>query len=396
MKKIFLQGIFALLLCACTKPGTTDLVSFEVYCEMVANGAKPIALSHPMTMEEADLAMPEFAQVARKNNLYVYREDNFPVSALFPAETTRERSVFVIFKDSLRLEQYRQLKQDIAERRWDDQLLARRMGRLLGYSTQGINHLLMENTAFRTINSFGIKEQTTHLYYNDLARAKQFYAEQLGFTPLEDNRFQISSTSYIQLHALSAEHPKEQPKSTAIALLTDQLPEWYAYVQKLGIPIKYSYKPKEGGPHDGFVAIDPEGYLLEFEQFKQHQENELLMAALSKVPYLTTTVDSLGFYGSITWTYHQDLLAQQNYYQEVLGFEMVADQGWTKIFQTSHSSFIGLVDERRGMENYANEKAVEIGWKVERLEALQNYLRTSNPGFSGSLIGPELYAYRFY
>ena len=174
------------------------------------------------------------------------------------------------------------------------------------------------------------------------------------------------------------------------------MPEWYAYVQKLGIPIKYSYKPKEGGPHDGFVAIDPEGYLLEFEQFKQHPENELLMAALSKVPYLTTTVDSLGFYGSITWTYHQDLLAQQNYYQEVLGFEMVADQGWTKIFQTSHSSFIGLVDERRGMENYANEKAVEIGWKVEQLEALQNYLRTSNPGFSGSLIGPELYTYRFY
>ena len=165
---------------------------------------------------------------------------------------------------------------------------------------------------------------------------------------------------------MSDEYPAGLPKSTAIALLTDNLPGWYAHVQEQDIPIKYTYKPREGGPHDGFVAIDPEGYLLEFEQFKQHPENELFMAALENTVRIATSIDHLSFNASITWTYHQDLLAQESYYNEVLGFKMVANQGWTKIYQTSNSSFIGLVDERRGMEDYADKKAVKIEWSVKK------------------------------
>ena len=76
------------------------------------------------------------------------------------------------------------------------------------------------------------------------------------------------------MDAAKGMHSADEPKTVALALLTDQLTEWYAYLQEEGVEIKYTYKPKEGGPHDGFVAIDPEGYLLEFELFKQHKENE--------------------------------------------------------------------------------------------------------------------------
>ena len=50
------------------------------------------------------------------------------------------------------------------------------------------------------------------------------------------------------------------------------------YLQKRS-SIKYEYKPKENNAHDGFVAIDSEGYLWNLK-FKQHPENEKLMPRL--------------------------------------------------------------------------------------------------------------------
>ena len=89
------------------------------------------------------------------------------------------------------------------------------------------------------------------------------------------------------------------------------------------------------------------------------------------------------------------MLRQENFYNETLGFQLVADQGWTKIYQTSSSGFIGLVDERRGMENYADEKAVELEWQVEDLNALESYLLKEDSSYKEAIMGPERYFYRF-
>ena len=71
--------------------------------------------------------------------------------------------------------------------------------------------------------------------------------------------------------------------------------------------------------------------------------------------------------------YYEDILEMQNFYQDVLGLEMVADQGWTKIYQVTNSGFIGLVDERRGMHSYTEEKAVTISFILEDLESWYEY-----------------------
>lgn len=362
---------------------------------MVVNGAKPIALSQPLSVGEANEVQADFEEISAANGLKIYREDDFPETSLFPKGATSEKSVFIIYKEDARLTQYKQLKSDIAEGKIESIALARRMGRLLGYDTKGINALLSKNTDFRSYASFGIEAQITHLFYADVEAAVSFYATVLGLKNIGDNRFQIGENVFLQVNPLSENHPANQAKSTAIAFLTDQLPAWYEYLQSKAVEIKYTYKPKEGGPHDGFVAVDPEGYLLEFEQFKQHPENELFVAALALNPRIETAVEGLSFYGSITWTYHQDMLRQENFYNEKLGFQRVADQGWTKIYQTSSSGFIGLVDERRGMEKYADEKAVELEWKVKDLGGLKAYLTKKDSSYNGLIIGPELYYYRF-
>lgn len=373
------------------------LIAFEVYCEMVANDAKPIALHYPMAGKELDALWQDFGQVAQKQGVEIHREDDFPVTLLFPGEITKGKSVVLIYKPP-RLKQYEQFKADLLAFKGEDQgqkeALARRFGRLLGYSPQGINELLSKNTDFQTVASFGVEGQVTHLFYEDTMEAIQFYKKTLGLKQVDSNRFQISQDAYLTVNPFDEMVGKDLPKSTAIAFLTDQLPAWYAYVQEQEVPIKYTYKPREGGPHDGFVAIDPGGYLLEFEQFKQHPENELFMAVLQDAPRIKTQIQDLNFYGSITWTYHQDLLKMQKFYEEELGYTMVADQGWTKIYQTSPSGFIGLVDERRGMEDYAKEKAVWIEWILDDWKDYAKYVekKTGNQ-LAYFFLGPERYLY---
>lgn len=368
------------------------LASFSAYCEQVANDAKPIALNPPMISEDVDKYWESFEQEAEGFGVQLFRDQEFPVTSLFPASVTAGKEVVVIYRGP-RLTQYQQLKEDLESVGPD--VAARRLGRLLGYSPQGINELLMKQTKFKTLTHFKVQEQVTHLYYGDLEEATAFYGEVLGLKALSDTQFAIGADASIALHAFDEDHPQGQPQSTAIALLTDQLPGWYAYVQGLGAPIKYTYKPRDGGPHDGFVAIDPGGYLLEFEQFKQDPENELFMAALQGAPRVATTVSDLNFFGSITWTYHNDLLKMQRFYEEVLGYVMVADQGWTKIYQTSRTGFIGLVDERRGMMDYADEKAIEIEWRLEDQEGAESYYLQHNDWNSAGrwLEGPEKYRY---
>ena len=376
--------MFLIILQSCSDAGDPNLSAFKVYCEMVANGAKPVALSQPMPPTKMNQYWDKYQEIARSYEVSLFRETDFPLTQLFPIEVTEGMDVAIIYTGNS-LVRYEQFKDDLND--LEAMEASRRFGRLLGYDANGINQLLIKNTDFRTLNSFGIEGQVTHLYYPDLEEAIRFYRDVLGLRRNAKLIYSIGDNTYLALHKHDDQHPPGQARSTAIALLTDQLPQWYEYVKQKNIPIKYTYKPKEGGPHDGFVAIDPGGYLLEFEEFKQHPENERFMASLAGCQKVNTAINDLGFFASITWTYHRDLLQMQSFYEEVLGFEMVADQGWTKIYQTSDCGFIGLVDEVRGMEDYADLKSVEIEWKIRNLTSAASYFKDKQ------LIGPEQYTY---
>jgi len=42
------------------------------------------------------------------------------------------------------------------------------MGRLLGYSPQGINELLMDNSKVEVYSAYQVEEQVTHWYYQNV------------------------------------------------------------------------------------------------------------------------------------------------------------------------------------------------------------------------------------
>lgn len=395
-------------------PGCQDKSNFDRslgtvsgFAELVAAGVKQMALSGVMTKSEMDLFLPLAEKEAEAYNVSIYRERDLIITDLFPEDVAEGKEVLLIYQGHTK-DAYLQLKRDKAELIANDKYegearreISRRFGRLLSYTPSKINSLLAGNTDFRVMSDFGITATNVFLYYKDLARATKFYSETLGMKLLAeyDNASIIGITPtslLILVDEAKGMHSANEPKSVALAFLTNQLADWYTYVQEQNIPIKYTYKPKEGGPHDGFVAIDPEGYLLEFEVFKQHKENEKFIPALAKSEDIATTVNfngkNLAINAAITWLYYQDVLGMQGFYENTLGLKLVADQGWTKIYQGSANGFVGLVDERRGMNQYSDEKAVNVSFLLDDLDGWFDYVKAAEPFELRSTemgVGPE-------
>lgn len=242
----------------------------------------------------------------------------------------------------------------------------------------------------KTLNDFGIRASNLFWYYKDLDRATRFYSDTLGMEVVADygmaTILRVATASYLILvDATKGMHTAEEPKTVAIALLTDQLDEWYSYLKEKGVKMRHEYEPKAGKPHDGFVALDPEGYLLEFERFNEHPENEKLMPLLAQCetiypnPEKTTVPSGLGFKGMVTWLYYKDLEKMQRFYENILGLTMIVDQGWTKIYQVSKTGFTGLVDETRGMHSFTEKKAVNVSFIIDDIEGWFNTVNKHQP-----------------
>jgi catechol 2,3-dioxygenase-like lactoylglutathione lyase family enzyme len=390
MKKLFSPILFILLMLACTNPEeqriSKILGQMQAFAEMVAADVKPLALSEPMSAEDVDKLWEDAQNIAKDHGIEVFREPSLVKTQLFPSDIAENKEVLIFHKKEA-LNGYKELKAYIQSGK-NGEAEARRFGRLLGYPQHYINSLLAKNTDFRTLPDFGIQGTNLFLYYEDLQKAKAFYNETLGLEIISDYGFaatvKITPDAWLTLvDASVGRHKADEPKTVAIALLTNHLSEWYVYLQANHVPIKYEYKPKENNAHDGFVAIDPEGYLLEFEMFKQHPENEKLMPLLPKYDAVSGASGkwskSEGFYGAVTWLYYKDMLEAEAFYEEKIGLRLIVDQGWAKVYQVSETGYIGLVDERHGMHNFTEQKGTSVSFLVKDLEGWYGYVSTQDP-----------------
>jgi len=393
IRSCFICFLTVLLLANCSNTKTDADTAYVLggigaFGEMVNAGVKKLALSAPLSSAEMDNIMEEATLVAEQNQVEVYREPDLLVTDLFPAEATKGKEVLLIYQGTAK-EEYLQLKEDA--RKLDEaglytgkarEAIARRMGRLLGYPPHQINQLLAANSSFRTLTDFGVRASNVFLYYKDLDKAADFYSKTLGMQLVADYTmakiFRMTSDSYLILvDAKKGMHTADEPKTVALALITDQLDEWYTYLKTKDVKIKYDYNLKPNRPHDGFVIYDTEGYLLEFERFNAHPENETFLPQLDQLKTITAAnlTNGLGFKATITWLYYKDMVAMENFYQEVMGLTRVADQGWAKIYKGSESGYVGLVDERRGMHSFTEKKAVNVSFIINDLDGWFKYVK---------------------
>lgn len=225
-----------------------------------------------------------------------------------------------------------------------------------------------------------IKANHVFLYYKNLAKGQEFYEETLGLKCVLDYGFasihQISPTSYIGLvDETSGIHKATEPKTVTLSFITEEIDAWYQYLTGKDVPMHHPLRNATRHPTRGFVAYDPEGYFLEFETFLQSEQSSKLEQQLRKAKAFypvegqkTTRPESLGVQGNIIWLYYKDLAAAQNFYEEILGLELLIDQGFAKVYSSSQTGFIGLVDEAQGLHRFSEEKAVTVSFFTDNVE----------------------------
>lgn len=84
---------------------------------------------------------------------------------------------------------------------------------------------------------------------------------------------------------------------------------------------------------------------------------------------------------AITFFYYRDLAAAARFYEDVMGFTLAIDQGWSKIYRIGGTAHVGLVDEARGMNRWRAEKPVQLCIRVPDADAWRAYAATR--GVSG-------------
>jgi predicted enzyme related to lactoylglutathione lyase len=76
---------------------------------------------------------------------------------------------------------------------------------------------------------------------------------------------------------------------------------------------------------------------------------------------------------AITFFYYRDLAAAMAFYEDVMGLKLVIDQGWCKIYEICSGAHVGLVDETKGMNKWAEVKPVQLCIRVQDIDAWFDY-----------------------
>ena len=80
---------------------------------------------------------------------------------------------------------------------------------------------------------------------------------------------------------------------------------------------------------------------------------------------------------AITFFYYPDIHAVAPFYENVLGFQLVLDQGLARIYRIADNSYFGIVDGNRGHLRHQEKSAVLLtvvsedveGWHAKLTEA---------------------------
>jgi hypothetical protein len=130
-----------------------QLGAADCFCEMVRAGVKKLALSHPCdTKEERDSFLPEFDKLCEKYGVHYYVENEAFLTDLFPLSLNQGKFNVIIYHDETALRENLGLKAEkekaisVGNYAGCRENIARRYGKLLSYTDEGIQRLLDANS----------------------------------------------------------------------------------------------------------------------------------------------------------------------------------------------------------------------------------------------------------
>ena len=82
---------------------------------------------------------------------------------------------------------------------------------------------------------------------------------------------------------------------------------------------------------------------------------------------------------AITFLYFRDLPGAMAFFEDVLGFTLAIDQGWSKIYRVNGAAHVGLVDETRGAKRATVDKPVQFCIRVADVGAWHRWIASHAP-----------------
>ena len=118
-----------------------------------------------------------------------------------------------------------------------------------------------------------IKQTTVFFYYQNIENASKFYEETLGLKLKTDHGwvkiFQITDTANIGLVDENMGYLKsKKDKPVMITLSVKNIEKWYNNILKKEVQLEAELKKHHSLDQRLFLIKDPEGYIIEFMEFK--------------------------------------------------------------------------------------------------------------------------------
>jgi catechol 2,3-dioxygenase-like lactoylglutathione lyase family enzyme len=88
---------------------------------------------------------------------------------------------------------------------------------------------------------------------------------------------------------------------------------------------------------------------------------------------------------NIIWLYYQDIPESQAFYEDNFGAKLLVDQGFAKVYSSSRSGFIGLVDEAQGLHRFTPKKAVNVSFLTGQIDEWYAHLEAKGVKIKDSL-----------
>ena len=114
-----------------------------------------------------------------------------------------------------------------------------------------------------------IDQQVTFLYTRDLKRTAKFYEEVLGLALVLDQGscriYQVSKDGFLGF--CQREEAPRKPVGVIFTLVTSAVNEWYTYLAAQGVAFEKPPARNEAYNIYHCFLRDPNGYLLEIQQF---------------------------------------------------------------------------------------------------------------------------------
>jgi len=88
-----------------------------------------------------------------------------------------------------------------------------------------------------------------------------------------------------------------------------------------------------------------------------------------------------GISAGITFFYYTSIEPAMQFYGKVMGFQLISDQGWAKIFRITGNSYVGVVTGKGGFHQPQEKNAVLLTVVVDNVQEWYERLRKTEAIF---------------